>query len=161
MKNEIILHDNYAEVVVLNRKKQFVTSATIDLNDVERVSKYAWSYNKVNGYFQNTRSYHETGRRYQHQFIIGRVEGFDIDHINRNKRDNTKINLRHVTRSVNKMNVEYKGVCWDKSRSKWMAYIQVNGDSKYLGRFDTFEEAKSVRLAAEEKYFVPHLEVGA
>jgi hypothetical protein len=52
----------------------------------------------------------------------------------------------------------HKGVSWDKERSKWAAYIQVHGKSKYLGRFDTKELAIAAREDAEEKYFKPLLE---
>ena len=41
-----------------------------------------------------------------------------------------------------------RGVCYDKSRQKYMAYIEFNGKKQYLGRFNTLEEAKSTRKEA-------------
>lgn len=42
----------------------------------------------------------------------------------------------------------YKGVAWDKSRNKWVAYIKLNGKTKNLGRFSTKEEAIAARELA-------------
>lgn len=44
------------------------------------------------------------------------------------------------------------GVFWCKSRLKWVAQITAGGKHIPLGRFNDFEEAKAVRLAAEIKY---------
>lgn len=41
------------------------------------------------------------------------------------------------------------GVCFDKSRNKWKAYIMVNRKLFNLGRFSKFEHAVKVRKAAE------------
>lgn len=40
---------------------------------------------------------------------------------------------------------------------KYVAYIAVKGKNKYLGTFDTIEEAEAARKAAEEKYYKPIL----
>lgn len=51
-----------------------------------------------------------------------------------------------------------RGVCWDKRRNKWNAYIQFKGEKYNLGFFNTIEEAASVRKVAEEKLFGSFLE---
>ena len=51
-----------------------------------------------------------------------------------------------------------KGVCFDKRTSRFMAYIKLRGKMRYLGRFDTVEEAARVRRQAEEELFAPILE---
>lgn len=84
----------------------------------------------------------------------------DIDHINGNKSDNRLVNLRAATRSQNKQNIQkpmahnssgYLGVCFDKSRGKFVATINVNGKQKNLGRFDSAEEAHQRYLAAKRE----------
>lgn len=88
-----------------------------------------------------------------------------IDHINGNGLDNRKDNLRICTQGRNVQNQQinarktdtssskYKGVCFDKRRKKWAAYITVNYKHKYLGRFETeLEAAYSYNNAAIE-YF--------
>jgi hypothetical protein len=75
----------------------------------------------------------------------------EIDHINRDKLDNRRVNLRVVTPSANNRNrmtfsafntSNYKGVSWEKNKNKWRAQIRLpNGKSKYLGLFTSEEEA--------------------
>lgn len=71
-----------------------------------------------------------------------------VDHINRNTLDNRKTNLRICTSSQNSMNStrvwglsNYRGVHWDKERSKWKAQLKFNGKHYNLGRFATELEA--------------------
>lgn len=52
----------------------------------------------------------------------------------------------------------HKGIWWDGNRCKWVAYIQVHGVRKFLGRFDDKEDAIAAREEAEDQYFKPLLE---
>ena len=71
-----------------------------------------------------------------------------IDHINRDKLDNRIVNLRDVTISENGLNQKsVRGFYFDKSRGKYMAYIQVNGKAR-TKRFDTADEAAAWRTEA-------------
>jgi hypothetical protein len=77
-----------------------------------------------------------------------------IDHINGIRDDNRLVNIRLATRQQNNMNSNiqknnksgYKGVCWHKDSSKWIAQASVNNKSKYLGIYDTPEEASQVYI---------------
>ena len=75
-----------------------------------------------------------------------------IDHIDRDKYNNHKDNLRWVTQQENIWNKEYKGCSRKKGRSKWEAKIRDNtGKRLYLGSFTTEEEAmEAYRVKAEE-----------
>ena len=46
-----------------------------------------------------------------------------------------------------------RGVQWDKDKQKYRATITVNGKKKYLGLFETLEEATEIRKKAEEIYW--------
>lgn len=48
-----------------------------------------------------------------------------------------------------------KGICWDKSRQKWLAYLSVHGKRIFLGRYRSMESAVKARQIAEEKYYAP------
>ena len=80
-----------------------------------------------------------------HHLVIGRKKGFDIDHKDGNRLNNTNDNLRFATRQQNLFNKKghgvskYKGVNFASKR--WRARIFVNGEYVYLGRFDTEIEA--------------------
>lgn len=75
----------------------------------------------------------------------------EVDHRDRDGLNNRRENLRVGTHAQNMRNIGpystnssgYKGVCWDKSRNKWLASISINNRFKNLGRFDTAEEAAS------------------
>ena len=72
-----------------------------------------------------------------------------VDHIDRNRLNNSKENLRQCNKKQNQRNRTkqlnntsgFKGVSYDKKRNKWQAGIGVNGKRIGLGRFDTPELA--------------------
>jgi len=96
-----------------------------------------------------------------HRIINQTPSHLEVDHINRNKLDNRKINLRAVNRSENEINKDlccrntsgYKGVTWDKSREKWSAKIKHDGTFYNLGRFDTAKEAAIAYNSAAKVLF--------
>jgi len=73
----------------------------------------------------------------------------EIDHIDTNPWNNRIENLRPSTQNQNQFNrgayannkSGYKGVHYDASRDQYIAQITVNGVHKFLGRFDTAEQA--------------------
>jgi hypothetical protein len=84
-------------------------------------------------------------------------DGFDVDHINGNRDDNSIVNLRLATRSQNianskrsKLNTSgVKGVTWSKRERKWMAQIRVAGKRINLGYYSCIEDAgRAYRTAA-------------
>lgn len=103
------------------------------------------------------------GKDYQsHRLAFLYMEGYmpenEIDHINRDPGDNRWSNLREVSRQCNIRNASVhsanksrvKGVCWDRSRNKWMAQVMVDGINHCLGRFNDLAEAAAHRFAAEQ-----------
>jgi hypothetical protein len=92
-------------------------------------------------------------------YIKGEFPKNDIDHINGDKRDNRIINLRECTRRQNCQNKiskenstsKYLGVCWNKQRNKWIAQIMFNYKCKYLGLFETEEEAYAAYCEAKKQ----------
>lgn len=83
-----------------------------------------------------------------------------IDHINGNGLDNRLENLRAVSKGENLRNQKIPknntsgtlGVSFDKRYKSYLASIQINGKSKYLGLFKNKEEAIAARAAANIKY---------
>ena len=72
-----------------------------------------------------------------------------IDHIDGNKTNNAWVNLREATQSQNLCNtganrnnsLGFKGVNRHNKTGKFQARITIGGERKYLGLFDTPEEA--------------------
>ncbi len=97
---------------------------------------------------------------YLHRELLGLVsgDGFEGDHINRNKLDNRRVNLRRVPKGTNAQNVpgrrmtsRYRGVCWASNVHAWVAYVCPQGKRKHLGVFKREEDAAEVaRLARAE-----------
>ena len=140
-KNEIILYEDCAEVVIYNREGEEVGRVLIDKEDVEKIKNYKWSMG--NGYVYNG----TVGK--MHRFLMNCPSNKIVDHINHNTLDNRKTNLRICTQTENCMNrnkrknttSQYKGVCWDKQRSKWSVQIAINNKRKYVGLYDSEFEA--------------------
>ena len=70
-----------------------------------------------------------------------------IDHIDKNKLNNSLNNLRWVSISQNSYNKKcknntskFRGVAWDKDNNKWKVSIYISGKSKHIGMFKTEEE---------------------
>jgi hypothetical protein len=92
-------------------------------------------------------------------YMTGKQPNKDIDHNNRNRNDNSWINLRPANNSQNRANSKiyenntsgFKGVTLHGN--KYQAQIQVNNKNIYLGRFNTAEEAHKAYCEAAEKYF--------
>lgn len=92
-------------------------------------------------------------------YIHGEWPADEIDHINLIKDDNRISNLREATRQQNVRNVGmrrhnttgFKGVTrHSQHRHKFCAQITIDGKPKYLGIFDTPEEAQAEYAAASQ-----------
>lgn len=82
-----------------------------------------------------------------------------IDHKNGNPSDNRWDNLRAATHAQNQQNKGLvksssgvKGVCWNPRRNKWLAQIQANNRSIFLGHFDTKDDAAKAYAQASSKF---------
>lgn len=83
---------------------------------------------------------------------VDEVEGQnEVDHINRNQQDNRFENLRWVNRSQNSHNRAYKGYIFRPKTNKWEASIKINNKTKYLGTFNTEQEARVAYLKAKSE----------
>lgn len=136
-KNEIIKHENYAEMVIRNKKNEVVSVTMIDLEDVEKISKRKWNVipTKSNTYIYSKYPTHLK----LHRLVLGYYGPMEIDHINRNSLDNRKQNLRVVTRSENASNTNAKHV--RLHGKKWEYDIVRYGQRFYECGFSTQEEA--------------------
>lgn len=125
----------------------------IDDEDFDRIGKLKWGFDGRYAY----RKHHLRmdvekqiyKKIYLHQVINNTPDGLGTDHINCDKLDNRRANLRTTTRSGNEANKpkkagcssKYKGVCWFKLRRKWKAEIKINGKKKHIGLFLSEEDA--------------------
>jgi hypothetical protein len=85
-------------------------------------------------------------------------EGF-VDHINRDRSDDSLRNLREADRGQNTWNSKrnsrntsgHKGVHFSKVQGRWRALIGHRGKMHYLGSFEKIEEAIAARATAVQR----------
>lgn len=142
-KNEIIVVGNTAYICLYDKQYNIIAKAIIDADAVEKVKYIKWRLNG-NGYV-----YNNNGSVFLHRCILG--TNHMVDHINGNRLDNRKCNLRLVTRSQNQMNVNYKGVY--SHGTKWIAKIKLHQKQVHLGVFAYKDEATYARWYAEKILF--------
>jgi hypothetical protein len=83
-----------------------------------------------------------------------------VDHINNDKIDNRKENLRWASKSENGRNAcissknttGFKGVYFDKRNSNWIAQCVVDGDKFHLGSFKDIHDAASAVTSFREEH---------
>lgn len=132
-----------------------------DIEDLALIESRSW-YQDKDGYLVS--SYFFNGRRRFvrfHRIVIKAKEGQFVDHINKNRADNRKHNLRCCRRAENDRNrgtystntSGVTGVYFDKQRNKWVASISFNKKRTLIGRFATKEDAIQARLEKEAELF--------
>jgi hypothetical protein len=160
-KNVFTKYENYCEMTASRG-----LSVKISLEDCEMASQYQWHISDEG--YATTRYYDERGKYANirlHNLIMGKTpEGLMVDHINRNRRDNRRENLRFVDRQGNALNRDKlksntSGVNGVQKRIRkdgvvvYRPTININTKPKRLGTYKTMEEAIKVRKEAELKYY--------
>lgn len=135
----------------------------VDEEYFEFLNQWRWKFLSANGCaggYAARNGYNAKDKKFigilMHRLINNTPEGEITDHINGDKLDNRRGNLRTATASENMHNrgkqknnsSGIKGVCYDKSRSRWKAALQVEGITVLSKRFPTKEEAEMVYLQA-------------
>jgi len=132
-------------------------SVTLDDADYENVTQYAWHRN-YHGYVVGKIN---NKRVYLHRFLMDYPQGQVVDHINGDKQDNRRCNLRICTARDNIRNAKLSknntsgrtGVSFRKDRNTYRAYIMVDRTYIHLGHYKTIHEAIAARKRGEQKYF--------
>lgn len=127
--------------------------ALVDDEDFDFLNQWNWTFDKY-AYRQDWKS--KITKVYMHRVLMQPSQGLMVDHINRNKLDNRRKNLRIVTASQNGMNrglspknkSGYSGISWSSHFKKWQIQIQ----DKTLGYSRDLKEAIKIRKNAERYY---------
>ena len=142
-------------IYTFNRQNEPSGKFLIDLDDLEKVIAKKWRYYR-DSYFTGNATPISI-----HRFLMEPKEGEVVDHINGDRSDNRRKNLRITTQQNNLLNKALStrntsgisGVSFDKSRNKWVAEIKLNNVKCYLGRYNEKTDAAFVRWYAETKLF--------
>lgn len=122
--------------------------AIVDAADYDWLMQ--WKWHCAHGYAVRTTRSLANGKECRrhlrmHRLIIDAPNEFEVDHINCNRLDNRRSNLRLCSKAENRTNrgacknatSSYCGVYWKRSRNKWVASIRTNKQSRHLGQFDS------------------------
>ena len=98
-------------------------------------------------------------------YMNGELPEHEVDHIDRNPLNDAWINLRSCDSSQNKINRRlrkdnssgYKGVHFNKRKSKWVARVWKNSKEIVVGSFDNLEDAVNARTIAAKKIGRAHV----
>lgn len=153
--NTYKLNESFGIGVASNCSEEFY----FDLEDYDKIREYCWYKDFSTGYMKTKTPNNKW--IYMHRFITdGKYEL--VDHIDRNKLNNRKENLRNATKRQNTLNRNsvistntsgITGVYYDNKRDKWRTQICIDNKTRYLGIFIDKEDAIVIRLQAEAKYF--------
>lgn len=128
--------------------------------DAKYAGSRAFATKDKSGYLRSTirgRNYY--AHRVVFALIHGRWPEGDVDHVDRNRSNNSPENLRECSRAQNCQNASsrggssgFLGVSWDRSRNKWVAGLRINGKRVVLGRFASESDAAKAYDAAALKH---------
>lgn len=133
--NKYISDDKYVIGYTTNTNKEFY----IDLDDYEKVKKLSW-YEDKKGYVVHK----DKSMIFLHRFITHAPKGKIVDHINHNKKDNRKDNLRITGYKENSLNrtILPNGISRHKVGNNDYYMVQLNG---YRGNYKSYKEALEKR----------------
>jgi hypothetical protein len=130
----------------------------VDDADFEYLNQFKWYLLKSNSNYYAIRTKRPENKLIQlHRIVIQAKQGEIVDHINGNKLDNRKCNLRICTKSQNCQNRKisklnksgFNGVSWNIRNKKWVAQIACNNQKIHIGFFnEPIEAAKAFNEAA-------------
>ena len=158
-------------------------ATTVSVEDYEEVVQSKWNLAGGNGSKGSKGKYLSRSERidgrwtttYLHRLVARRMGLLEdaphgkrgewsrsVDHINGNKLDNRRENLRIATRAEQMTNPHdrlrstntsgYRGVSYDAKNAKWSARVMVAYKNIHLGRFATAEEAGAARAQWDKEH---------
>jgi hypothetical protein len=121
-------------------------SAKVSPEDYDQLKEFQWHYH--DGYVARggRKGLGEPASVRMHRQVMNAPQGAEVDHVNHDRLDNRRENLRLCTRSENAMNSLGVGVALRKGA--WDASIDLGNKRHHLGRYPTKEEALKARDAA-------------
>lgn len=147
-----------SQLPLLNKSGEVVGHTVIDSADLAWASRWTWRLSS-DGYAVRSETRNGKKRSIKlHREINRTPEGLVTDHVNGDRLDNRRSNLRTATLSQNNANSrdrqrksKFRGVYWHGQAEKWCAQISVDGRTKHLGMFPTqLQAAMAYNRAARE-----------
>ena len=170
IKNKYIIKGDITEIILTN-SSEIVLIDTEDLPKLEEIPyqiylKKSLGYAAISIYNGVKSGKKQTDFKLLHRIILGlgkTVSGKNIiDHINHNKLDNRKCNLRMTNQNTNMRNRPsknsnnksgYRNVFWNTGIGKWTVSLCKNYKEIHIGDYDDVDLAGAVAEEARQKYY--------
>ena len=144
--------------IALSGKNGAGLFATVDDEDFALASSMKWHID-IGGYAVRKGPRPRMAVIFLHRLINKTPDGLFTDHINGDKLDNRRANLRTVNKSQNACNSKhqkrkvapYRGIGVDRRTGRWHARLNYLGKLYKGGNFDTPEDAHAAYLALAER----------
>lgn len=149
-RREIDFHEDHAKIPLHGRGGVFHGWAMVDLGDIDLLGGIAWTLDG-RGYVVGRPAGFKSPITLHRWLMVGSQKvGFAVDHIDRDKLNNRRANLRFCTQSQNTKNTSLaqsntsgaKGVSRDVN-GRWRARIWKDRVEIHLGTFSTVEDARA------------------
>jgi hypothetical protein len=134
--------------------------ALVDDEDYDYLNQWKWHILSKRYAGTNMKINGKSKSIYLHRFIMKVSKDMQVDHIDNDKLNNVKTNLRICTHTQNMINRPvrsnsksgFKGVIFYDKLKKYIARIKFNKEIKYLGSFNDPIDAARAYNAAALKY---------
>lgn len=137
-RTKSLLYEVKGDVAVVKstREKEFL----LDIEDLDYVKQYRWHISK-NGYVSRN-----SDKKSLHRLLLQADESCVVDHINQDRLDNRRSNLRIADYSINGINRKpIAGKSGEVFITLSNAYYSVYIDGKYAGGSYDLDKAKTIR----------------
>lgn len=159
LKNTNVYEKDEVSDYALIKHKGVEKKIRFDKKDIETINKYKW-YIGSHGYavtYDRISGKKDAKKILMHRLLMGKAGHLVVDHINRDKLDNRKSNLRFLSQARNTFNktpqrnnkTGFSGVNLHKN-GKYIVSIELDNKPVHLGYFCCMEDAVKCRLAAEK-----------
>ena len=135
-----------------------IRGGTIQFDEVDAPLVLGHRWCVVNGYAaRGVRNGHRRTTQYLHRLIVNAPSGYEVDHINGDRLDNRRANLRLVTRSQNEQNKHFarsdsrtgiRGVSWSERDRHFIATVWSGHKRLHCSYHRSIDEAASAVAAA-------------
>lgn len=140
--SEVVLSDDYAEIIIRDKHGKEKCRSLVSICDIDKIKNITWCFTSSRGYVRGRAN---GGKIYLHKYILDTASM--VDHINGNRLDNRRKNLRLATAAENAWNQKmkktnttgYKGVVFSKGR--YVAKIRFKSKQIHLGCYSNPKDA--------------------